>query len=192
MLLAWTERGACDVRFAGTEAEAVRELRARFPAATTVRSEGPGWVDEVVELIERPRGSDLPLDIQGTAFQQRVWAELRRIPPGETRSYAQVAAAIGAPSSARAVARACAANPLAVLVPCHRVIGKGGDLSGYRWGTARKRELLRRECRAARTLLLAPLFRNRARPPRLTVLRRTPGTGGERACRSTSVGSGRW
>jgi AraC family transcriptional regulator of adaptative response/methylated-DNA-[protein]-cysteine methyltransferase len=161
VLLAWTERGACDVRFAGTEAEAVRELRARFPAATAVRSQAPGWVDEVVELIERPRGSDLPLDIQGTAFQQRVWAELRRIPPGQTRSYAQVAAAIGAPSSARAVARACAANRLAVLVPCHRVIGKGGDLSGYRWGTARKRELLQRESAGGDASPRAPVPKSR-------------------------------
>ncbi len=145
VLVAWTGRGVCDVRFAASEDGAVRALRARFPAASAVPDEAPAWLDEVVEVIERPRRSDLPLDVQGTAFQQRVWAELRRIPPGETRSYAQVAAAIGAPSSARAVARACAANRLAVLVPCHRVIGKGGELSGYRWGTARKRELLRRE-----------------------------------------------
>lgn len=145
LLVAWTERGVCDVRFGEDEAEAVRELRSRFPAAASVRSAVPGWVDQVAQVIERPRRSDIPLDIQGTAFQQRVWAELRRIPAGETRSYAQVAAAIGAPSSVRAVAGACAANRLAMLVPCHRVVRTGGDLSGYRWGVARKRELLRRE-----------------------------------------------
>ncbi len=145
LLVAWTERGACDVRFGETEEAAVRGIRVRFPAAALARSDVPAWVDEVVDVIERPRRSDIPLDIQGTAFQQRVWQELRRIPPGETRSYAQVAAAIGAPSAARAVASACAANHLAVLVPCHRVVRAGGDLSGYRWGPERKRELLRRE-----------------------------------------------
>ncbi len=145
LLVAWTERGACDVRFAGSEDEAARGIRARFPAAAMERRAVPAWVDELVGLVDRPRRSDIPLDIQGTAFQQRVWEELRRIPPGETRSYAQVAAAVGAPTAARAVARACATNHLAVLVPCHRVVSAGGGLSGYRWGAARKRELLRRE-----------------------------------------------
>jgi AraC family transcriptional regulator of adaptative response/methylated-DNA-[protein]-cysteine methyltransferase len=151
LLVAWTERGVCDVRFGETEDEAVRGIRARFPAAALERSEVPGWVDEVVEVIERPRRSDIPLDVQGTAFQQRVWEELRRIPPGETRSYTQVAAAIGAPSAVRAVASACAANRLAVLVPCHRVVRSGGDLSGYRWGVERKRELIRREAAGRRS-----------------------------------------
>ncbi len=145
LLVAWTDRGACDVRFGATEEEVARGIRGRFPAAALARSEVPAWVNELVDVIERPRRSDIPLDIQGTAFQQRVWQELRRIPPGETRSYAQVAAAVGAPAAARAVARACATNHLAVLVPCHRVVHSGGDLSGYRWGPERKRELLRRE-----------------------------------------------
>jgi len=100
----------------------------------------------VVHLIERPGlGFDLPLDILGTAFQQRVWAALREIPAGETTSYAQIAASLRAPRAARAVAQACAANPLAVAVPCHRVLRGDGALSGYRWGVERKRELLRRE-----------------------------------------------
>jgi len=99
-----------------------------------------------VQLIERPGlGFDLPLDILGTAFQQRVWAALREIPAGETASYAQIAARLRAPRAARAVAQACAANPLAVAVPCHRVLRGDGELSGYRWGVERKRELLRRE-----------------------------------------------
>ncbi len=90
-------------------------------------------------------GLDLPLDIRGTAFQQRVWQALRRIPPGATISYAELAATIGAPKAARAVARACGANPIAVAIPCHRVVRRDGDVSGYRWGVERKTELLRRE-----------------------------------------------
>lgn len=101
---------------------------------------------QVVGLVEDPsRGATLPLDIRGTAFQQRVWQALQQIPRGQTASYADVAARIGAPRSSRAVARACASNPLAVAVPCHRVVRRDGDLSGYAWGVARKRELLRRE-----------------------------------------------
>lgn len=151
LLVGWTDRGVCDVRFGEGEEQAVRGIRARFPRAALERSDVPGWVDEVVDVVERPRRSELPLDIQGTAFQQRVWEELRRIPVGETRSYAEVAAAIGAPAAVRAVAGACAANRLAILVPCHRVVGAGGRLSGYRWGVARKRELLRRESAAGQT-----------------------------------------
>jgi AraC family transcriptional regulator of adaptative response/methylated-DNA-[protein]-cysteine methyltransferase len=92
--------------------------------------------------------SDLPLDIRGTAFQRRVWAALAAIPPGRTASYAQIALRIGAPGAQRAVAQACAANPLAVLIPCHRAVRGDGGLGGYRWGVARKAELLRREQRA--------------------------------------------
>ncbi|WP_329953025.1 methylated-DNA--[protein]-cysteine S-methyltransferase [Stenotrophomonas sepilia] len=103
-------------------------------------------VAQVVGLVEDPsRGATLPLDIRGTAFQQRVWQALQQIPRGQTASYAEIAARIGAPRSSRAVARACASNPLAVAVPCHRVVRRDGDLSGYAWGVARKRELLRRE-----------------------------------------------
>jgi len=103
-------------------------------------------VASVAALVETPaRGLELPLDIQGTAFQRRVWAALRAIPPGSTASYAEVAARIGQPGAARAVAQACAANGLAVAVPCHRVVRGDGALSGYRWGVERKRALLERE-----------------------------------------------
>lgn len=145
LLVAWTERGVCEVRFADTDAEAARALRARYPAAALCRADAPAWVDEVVERVERPGPSALPLDIQGTAFQQRVWEALRRIPPGQTRSYGQLAVEVAAPSAVRAVARAVASNRIAVLVPCHRIVRGDGQLSGYRWGQARKRELLRRE-----------------------------------------------
>jgi AraC family transcriptional regulator of adaptative response/methylated-DNA-[protein]-cysteine methyltransferase len=145
LVVAWTERGVCDVQFADSDAAAARSLRERWPAAELEGRAAPAWVDEVVELVERPRRSGIPLDIQGTAFQARVWEALRRIPLGETRSYAEVAADLGAPTAARAVARACATNPVAVLVPCHRVVRGSGALAGYRWGEARKRELLRRE-----------------------------------------------
>jgi AraC family transcriptional regulator of adaptative response/methylated-DNA-[protein]-cysteine methyltransferase len=105
-------------------------------------------VRAVVALVENPGvGLDLPLDIGGTAFQQRVWQTLRSIPPGETVSYTELARRIGAPRAVRAVASACAANALAVAVPCHRVLRGDGSLSGYRWGPERKRELLEREGR---------------------------------------------
>ncbi len=106
-------------------------------------------VEVVAGLIEAPaRDPQLPLDIRGTAFQRRVWSALRAIPRGATASYADIAARIGAPASVRAVAGACAANPLAVVVPCHRVVRRDGGLSGYRWGIARKRALLQREAAA--------------------------------------------
>jgi AraC family transcriptional regulator of adaptative response/methylated-DNA-[protein]-cysteine methyltransferase len=110
-----------------------------------------------VGLIEAPGiGLELPLDLRGTAFQRRVWAALRRIPAGETISYAALASRIGQPRAARAVAAACAANPVAVLVPCHRVVRTDGTLSGYRWGVERKRELLTRERNAAPRKVPAP------------------------------------
>jgi len=105
-----------------------------------------GWLEQIVASIESPgRGLDLPLDIRGTAFRRRVWQALREIPPGETVTYAELAARIGRPGSARAVAGACAANRIAVAIPCHRVIRGDGGLGGYRWGTERKRALLDRE-----------------------------------------------
>jgi AraC family transcriptional regulator of adaptative response/methylated-DNA-[protein]-cysteine methyltransferase len=103
-------------------------------------------VATVVGFVEAPRlGLDLPLDVRGTAFQQRVWQALREIPPGSTASYTEIAARIGAPKSVRAVASACAANAIAVAIPCHRVVRTDGGLAGYRWGVARKRALLERE-----------------------------------------------
>ena len=145
LLVAWTDRGACDVRFGSSDREVSVAIRERFPAARVERALVPGWVDAVVEAVERPRALDIPLDIEGTAFQERVWQELRRIPPGETRSYGQIAAAIGAPRAVRAVASACASNHLAVAIPCHRVVRADGSASGYRWGPERKKALLRRE-----------------------------------------------
>lgn len=141
VLVAWTSRGVCEVGFADTDEDVVNDLASRFPRAT-VADEVPDWVDGLISDVDRGRVRDVPIDIQGTAFQQRVWQELRRIPVGETRSYAAVAQALGEPRSSRAVARACASNPVAVVVPCHRVVRADGALSGYRWGVARKQALL--------------------------------------------------
>ena len=125
-----------------------RELHARFPKAH-IRSADASfskWVARVVRLVENPAaGLDLPLDVRGTAFQMRVWDALRRIPAGKTASYTEVARRIGRPTAARAVAGACAANPVAIVIPCHRVVRTDESLSGYRWGVKRKAELLKRE-----------------------------------------------
>lgn len=150
VLVAGTARGLCAVRLGDDRAALEAEFRRDFPQAS-IEPDGDGaldaWVRAVVARIERPAQSadPLPLDIRGTAFQQRVWQALRAIPPGETASYAEIAARIGRPSAARAVARACATNPAAIVVPCHRVVGKSGELTGYRWGLDRKRQLLERE-----------------------------------------------
>jgi AraC family transcriptional regulator of adaptative response/methylated-DNA-[protein]-cysteine methyltransferase len=147
-LVAATEQGICAIDFGASRAALEAQLHARFPEAEC-RSDDPefaAWVAQVVAFVEAPkRGLDLPLDIQGTAFQRRVWAALREIPPGSTASYAEIAARIGNPKAVRAVAQACASNTLAVAVPCHRVVRSDGDLSGYRWGVERKRALLERE-----------------------------------------------
>ena len=148
VLVATTDRGVCAILM-DAEAEAPEAaLARRFPKARLARggAEFAALVARVIAFVEAPRaGLDLPLDLRGTAFQRRVWEALRTIPAGETASYAEVAARIGAPGSARAVAGACAANPIAVAVPCHRVLRGDGALSGYRWGVARKRALLARE-----------------------------------------------
>jgi AraC family transcriptional regulator of adaptative response/methylated-DNA-[protein]-cysteine methyltransferase len=126
----------------------LRELQDRFLRAELVGGDAgfERLVAQVVGLIEQPNlGIDLPLDVRGTAFQQRVWDALRKIPAGETASYAQIAQRIGSPKSVRAVAQACASNTLAVAIPCHRVVRSDGGLSGYRWGVARKQVLLDRE-----------------------------------------------
>ncbi len=147
-LVAATERGVCMIAFDDSPAVLRSELAARFPKAQ-LRADDPGlaaWVEPVLALLEAPgRHFDLPLDIQGTAFQRRVWQALQEIPLGTTATYAEVAQRIGSPTAVRAVARACAANPVAVVVPCHRVVGSDGALRGYRWGVERKRQLLRRE-----------------------------------------------
>ncbi len=144
VLIAATEKGICCVMFGDAPDELVSELRDRFPKTEIV--EGDAGTAEVIELIERPTSHiDVPLDIRGTPFQTRVWDALRRIPFGRTATYADIAKAIGAPTSMRAVAQACGANHISVLIPCHRVIRTDGSLSGYRWGVERKKELLRRE-----------------------------------------------
>ncbi len=151
MLLGASERGVCWLAF-GTEPGALlQELRAAFPKATLENDEErlQEWFERVREFVLLPREAlELPLDVQGTAFQSRVWRALREIPLGATRSYADVARQLGQPRAVRAVAAACARNRLAMLIPCHRVIGSDGALAGYRWGLARKRELLEREAGA--------------------------------------------
>ncbi len=148
VLVAATKRGVCAILLGDDPNELVHDLERRFPRANLVGADGgfEQLVAKVVGLVERPRlGVELPLDVRGTAFQQRVWQALRRIPVGSTKSYAEIAASIGAPKAVRAVAQACAANALAVAIPCHRVVRNDGDLSGYRWGVERKRALLDRE-----------------------------------------------
>ncbi|MDZ7828785.1 MAG: bifunctional DNA-binding transcriptional regulator/O6-methylguanine-DNA methyltransferase Ada [Halofilum sp. (in: g-proteobacteria)] len=146
--VATTARGICAIEIADDEAAACAQVRRTFPCARieTAGAELDALLAQVVAFIESPgRGLDLPLDIRGTAFRRRVWQALREIPPGETVTYAELAARIGRPGSARAVAGACAANRLAVALPCHRVIRADGGLGGYRWGADRKRALLERE-----------------------------------------------
>ena len=148
MLMAATRRGICWLAFGDVPGALLEELHAAFPRARFSNDEQRlhEWFEQVREFVLLPGESlDLPVDIQGTAFQARVWRALRRIPLGETRSYGEVARSLGQPSASRAVARACAGNKLALLIPCHRVVSADGGLAGYRWGTQRKAELLRRE-----------------------------------------------
>lgn len=145
LMIAWTSQGVCQVGFADEPHDLVAQLAQRFPKARREPSQDTDWTRAVVQAVEMATPVDIPIDIRGTAFQERVWRVLRTIPSGETRSYADVAAALGQPTASRAVAGACAANSVAVLIPCHRIVRADGDLSGYRWGVERKRELLRRE-----------------------------------------------
>jgi len=148
VLVAATDLGICAITFGEHMEGLFNDLRSRFPLARLLEADASfaATVRRVVSLIETPvAGHDLPLDIQGTAFQQRVWQALRRIPPGTTASYGDVARSLGRPTAARAVAGACARNPLAVAIPCHRVVRQDGGLGGYRWGMERKRTLLDRE-----------------------------------------------
>lgn len=151
LLVARSQRGLCAIALGDDPDVLLRELQDRFPRAELVGGDAAfeQLVAQVVGLVEAPRlGLDLPLDIRGTAFQQRVWDALRKVPAGETVSYAEIAARIGSPRAVRAVAQACAANVLAVAIPCHRVVRSDGGVSGYRWGVARKQALLARERRA--------------------------------------------
>ncbi|HJR49864.1 MAG TPA: bifunctional DNA-binding transcriptional regulator/O6-methylguanine-DNA methyltransferase Ada, partial [Gemmatimonadales bacterium] len=145
ILVARSERGVCAILLGDDPDALTRELQDRFPSATLIGGDAAfeDVVAKVVGLIEAPRlGLDLPLDVRGTAFQQRVWRALREIPVGSTLSYREVAERIGSPGAVRAVAHACASNPLAVAIPCHRVVRSDGGLAGYRWGVERKRALL--------------------------------------------------
>ena len=151
ILVAASERGVCAILLGDDPDQLARDLQDRFPRAELMGGDAgfEQLVAKVVGFVEAPRlGLDLPLDVRGTAFQQRVWQALRQIPAGETVSYTEVAKRIGSPKSVRAVAQACAANALAVAIPCHRVVRNDGGLSGYRWGVARKRALLGREAKA--------------------------------------------
>jgi AraC family transcriptional regulator of adaptative response/methylated-DNA-[protein]-cysteine methyltransferase len=153
LLVAATERGVSAVCLGRSDAALETALRAEYPQAEVRRDERRlrPWVATLVQKLEgRAPQTELPLDVQATAFQWRVWRELRAIPLGQTRTYAEVARRIGQPQAARAVARACATNPVAIAIPCHRVVPKAGGAGGYRWGTAKKRALLERERLAAR------------------------------------------
>ena len=151
MLVAKTERGLCSVLFADNEGEAAVELREQFPQAV-LRRDDAGLAASVklvlANMKENASAVALPFHVRATAFQERVWRALREIPRGETRTYGQIAEAIGAPKAVRAVGTACGANPVAVVVPCHRVVGSDGRMTGYRWGVERKRKLLEMERRS--------------------------------------------
>jgi AraC family transcriptional regulator of adaptative response/methylated-DNA-[protein]-cysteine methyltransferase len=151
MLVATTDVGICSIAFGRDDKELVAGLREQFAKAQLVAAKGnTGWLADAVAFVasqlgEHPLAATFPLDVRATAFQQRVWKALQEIPRGETRSYSEVALQLGAPTASRAVAGACGANPVAIAVPCHRVVGKGGALTGYRWGVERKRRLLEAE-----------------------------------------------
>jgi AraC family transcriptional regulator, regulatory protein of adaptative response / methylated-DNA-[protein]-cysteine methyltransferase len=144
VLIAATDRGLCSVIIGTRDAENTATLQGQFPAAAIAERPDlqPFLAQVLSQITEHPAALDLPLDLRATAFQMRVWQALRNIPRGETRSYTQLAREIGQPTAVRAVARACATNPVAVVIPCHRVIGSDGKLTGYRWGIERKQKLL--------------------------------------------------
>ncbi len=151
LLVAATERGICRIGIGAADPALERGLRAEFPAAAVARDDATlrSWVAEITAHLDGHQPHlDLPLDVRATAFQRRVWEALRKIPYGSTRSYSEIARAIGKPKATRAVARACATNPVAIVIPCHRVVREDGDQGGYRWGMERKRALLAREAEA--------------------------------------------
>lgn len=148
VIVAATRQGVCAIEFGDTAQTLIERIRARFPQAQFEPAdiEFKNWIAQVIRYLDQPQGVlALPLDLRGTIFQHRVWQALQAIPAGQTASYSEVAARIGQPKAFRAVAHACAGNPVAVAIPCHRVIRANGDLSEYRWGVARKAALLRRE-----------------------------------------------
>ena len=150
LLVGATERGICAVTLGDNAATLEAALENEYPAATRVRvtdaaSSWRRWVDRIVAAVDSNRTPDVPIDVQASAFQWKVWRELQKIPVGETRSYSEIAAAIGSPKAVRAVASACANNRVAVVIPCHRVVRRSGALGGYRWGVERKERLLAKE-----------------------------------------------
>ena len=148
LLVGATDQGVCFIGFAEPDDALMGDLCRRFPKANIVTGDEAmaGTIKAVLDFLHEPKQAlDLPLDLRGTAFQQRVWRTLCRIPAGETRTYAQLAEMIGNPKAIRAVARSCATNPVSLAVPCHRVVGSDGSLTGYRWGVPRKRTLLEQE-----------------------------------------------
>jgi AraC family transcriptional regulator of adaptative response/methylated-DNA-[protein]-cysteine methyltransferase len=151
MLVATTDMGICSIAFGKDDKELVAELRKRFSRAELVAAKGnTGWLADAVayvtsQLGEHPLAATFPLDVRATAFQQRVWKALQTIPRGETRYYSELAAQLGVPKASRAVGAAIGSNPVAVVVPCHRAVAKGGGLGGYHWGVERKRKLLEAE-----------------------------------------------
>lgn len=152
LLVAASDQGVCSILLDDDPQALVQALQQRFPRAELVGADAgfEQWVAQIIGFIQAPGiGLDLPLDLRGTAFQRRVWQTLRKVPVGQTVSYAELARRIGMPTAVRAVARACASNPLALAVPCHRVVRTDGGLSGYRWGVERKRLLLERELASA-------------------------------------------
>lgn len=154
LLVGATDKGVCFLGFAEPDDALLGDLRRRFPKARVIEDDVAlaDTVRAVLSFLAEPKQAlDMPLDLRGTAFQQRVWQTLCRIPPGQTRTYAQLAEMTGNPKAIRAVARSCATNPVSLAVPCHRVVGSDGDLTGYRWGVPRKRALLEKEKAAAAT-----------------------------------------
>jgi AraC family transcriptional regulator, regulatory protein of adaptative response / methylated-DNA-[protein]-cysteine methyltransferase len=153
LLVAATPAGVCAVKLGDTNKALEEDLRREFPSAAIARDMivAPAWVSAIVDQLRGSQAAlELPLDVRGTAFQWRVWRALQQIPLGETRSYSDIAAAIDRPRAVRAVARACATNPVCIVVPCHRVLPKTGAAGGYRWGTARKQRLLAIEAHSTR------------------------------------------
>ena len=148
MMVAGTDKGICSVKLGDRDERLERDLRSEYPEARITHDQSAlgGWVRTLLGHLNGSRPHvDLPIDVQATAFQWKVWRYLQSIPYGETRAYSDVARGIGKPSAVRAVARACATNPVCLVVPCHRIVGKDGSLTGYRWGVSRKKQLLDRE-----------------------------------------------
>jgi AraC family transcriptional regulator of adaptative response/methylated-DNA-[protein]-cysteine methyltransferase len=151
MMVAATGRGVCFVGFGDTDAFLMSELKKDYPTAEVQRDKTgfSKWVNAIVENLDGRRPHlDLPLDVQGTAFQRQVWEALQAIPYGSTRTYGEIAKSLGKPNAARAVGRACATNPVSIVIPCHRAVGSDGNLTGYYWGVERKKKLLAKEQKA--------------------------------------------